>query len=1576
MAQPGSSSRPGLSSTCDPTSLAKIQILLVPIQLPGSPLSSQQFDYWSHLFRSRTSLRSDDLSTSHAASLNGSGPSGPSHGAARSSTGVSGHSTSRSRFSPNSNTGSISKGPGAGLVNHVHLSYAAHPPARHLSSLSLLRISMFPLIVIGVALKPTSGDLGESIEGYSVDGGDTSGGSAQANGQSTDGHAGNTGSMRVFDEAVHALFPPSSPFPLVKRLVLVPPKHPSHLSRGSESKPVRRPAESNDALDRKGKFVERDVLEAPWDNEETWIIKFLGGVVGDVLGELGDLVTAMETPQGLKTLSATLLPSLTSNPSSISHQTLESLAEEPSFPNGDRPRRPSTTTPYPVSHSPIEGLGIGISLKRSLTPGGRPTSIAAPSLPPLQTNAIASSSRDSTPTTTTSSSSNPFRRTSGIPSAFTRSSSAASLAPPANPNPFPASTSKYTTASLVGLAGGRLLKLLGDMYLLAGMYTDAVKCFDDGAERCRSVGDVLWEALAREGRAVAGMGEAWEGRDGSEMTQPFPNSPIPIEILTHLLSSLACLSRAPLPYPSTILSPSPQAISGSLSFATPSSPNPSIVGTGEGLLAYLHTSLSLRISHFLLIIWASSGWGSIALSSLFSHTIPRSFPPSLSPEESRDASARQRRHRFLLSLHQKSQLDRQAMFAHAEGALQPHHRALTKAEQVALHTEVVWLARWLDLPRKEAFFSRELVKRIGELIVESREESRRRGQAGFSRTKSAIPLNDTNGSTPASQSVAPRQRESTEGNQSVIMLFERAMNSMGLDVLSLSTSDGKRTTLRQTGTEQVKPPRFGWPELQVEMIKEGISVADSLPDQVGVIRLCMTALRELHMYLNPGSQGVLAKMLPNALAVVRRRGMPLENLRWWLPGLTVLSIELTNLPPNRLPLEHSREEIATDKGRDPFLYNPRLRAAEAGKTVLIAKEQTDVYVTLRNPFAFNLEIQDMSLITAGIEFVVTPLSVSLAPQSIQSVRIVGIASTAGSLQIKGVRLRLGDGSACDILLPVVDDAERKRIVKHKSRAMMDFAKTKVQGLDARYTGTTEPEPPITDPSSERWLECRVVDEQPLVWIKKSSLTHGTIMLYDGEASFIRLTLENTSTIPVDFVKLSFDDSSSRAARALISEGELTPQHAHELEWDILHRPVLTWDDDGESNIPPGGRTTISVKCLGKVGCTDGTIRIDYGYLKRSGDTSSVPNSFQTRQMTFPVIFTVYHTLEPHSLDIVRFVPPNSPVESKDTEVVGLFAEQNDYLSPLPTPRTPGTPRIREMEKESLKEVMKSEMDASHCLFGLYVSNVYGVPFEVSLSRKGSGAQEAPLTTTRLVPPGATERLLIPLPRLSLPSSTTSQPIPSLSDRQYVVDKSTRTPAQIQEERQLFWYREELLKTVSATWIEPGSKRQGFMSLRDQVFTASLLEVYRSDDLEIEIEISSRDAERLITGEFIDITVRLTNRLEIPYQPFVRLEALPTLNSEPSWAQSTPARRPPSGAPPVHNLKNVILDGCLGQVLPLIQPGESSTHSLSAIFLAAGSYSFRAAVDEVVFQARDSGDEVKPPPRVRFSPLVTVNVMTE
>lgn len=214
-------------------------------------------------------------------------------------------------------------------------------------------------------------------------------------------------------------------------------------------------------------------------------------------------------------LSGTLLPSLSSAMPSPSHP------QSPASPAAAARSRPqsansASSRPSSLVHSnslPIVPSSPGHGgAARTLTPGGRPTSIQNPSAPPIQASAIAPAP---SPVQT---SSNPFRRSGVLSSPFNRSSSAnanASANVAAALAKDIAGMAKYTTAPLAGIAGGRLLKLLGDMYLITGMYADAIKCYDDGAERARSVGDVLWEALAREGRAVAGVGEAWETRDGS-----------------------------------------------------------------------------------------------------------------------------------------------------------------------------------------------------------------------------------------------------------------------------------------------------------------------------------------------------------------------------------------------------------------------------------------------------------------------------------------------------------------------------------------------------------------------------------------------------------------------------------------------------------------------------------------------------------------------------------------------------------------------------------------------------------------------------------------------------------------------------------------------------------------------------------------------------------------------------------------------------------------------------------------------------------------------------------------------------
>ncbi|ORY31418.1 TRAPP II complex [Naematelia encephala] len=605
---------------------------------------------------------------------------------------------------------------------------------------------------------------------------------------------------------------------------------------------------------------------------------------------------------------------------------------------------------------------------------------------------------------------------------------------------------------------------------------------------------------------------------------------------------------------------------------------------------------------------------------------------------------------------------------------------------------------------------------------------------------------------------------------------------------------------------------------------------------------------------------------------------------------------------------------------------------------------------------------------------------TIPASSVQTVRVAGVASSPGILTMRGVSLRLTDGSATDVLLPVIDEKDREKRDKRKSRAGIDGGKVKHFGIDARFA---QHEASIHDQVEDKYLECEVVVEQPWVWIKKTNMTHGTVMLYNGESSTIRLTLENSSSVPVDFIKLSFDDSSARDVQTLINEGDLSPEHAYELEWDVLNRPVFVWENEQDTAIAPGGKLTLSVRCLGKVGCTDGSIRIDYGYISRPNPIST-SNAFYTRQITFPVLFTVYHTLEPHALDLTRLVSP-----SKSSSASNGLQVPNGHSRPSTPTLSRRQTGFTAIEDDPLRSMLDDKADGSEwCLLGLGVRNVYGVPFEIRLGRR-KGAQRGNEDAAdwdpevrRLVPPGASERILFPVRRCALPEQVISQRIPSLTDRQYIVDKSKKSAEVVARERELFWYREELLNMLQATWIEPGSKRSGQLSLRDQIFSPALLDVFKTDDVDISLDILDRQGNKNIeSNDFVDLCVKVTNRLERPFRPLIHIEPLSSSSTDSSWASASttpapiPPRRPPSS---IHTQnqphRNILFDGTLTNLFPLLQPGQTGQRQVGVVFLASGTYAFRAAVEEV----RSGDNRAKigdgDAPNLRFSPIRRVKVV--
>lgn len=104
--------------------------------------------------------------------------------------------------------------------------------------------------------------------------------------------------------------------------------------------------------------------------------------------------------------------------------------------------------------------------------------------------------------------------------------------------------------------------------------------------------------------------------------------------------------------------------------------------------------------------------------------------------------------------------------------------------------------------------------------------------------------------------------------------------------------------------------------------------------------------------------------------------------------------------------------------------------------------------------------------------------------------------------------------------------------------------------------------------------------------------------------------------------------------------------------------------------------------------TNGCVFISYGYLHRPQSNLSRPSEiFHTRQVSYPVLVTVYHMLECHNMDIFPLV-------------VGDYEAR----------KTPANKR----------QALFNDVEEGWCLFTIDVRNTYGLPFEVTLERTQKG----------------------------------------------------------------------------------------------------------------------------------------------------------------------------------------------------------------------------------------------------------------
>lgn len=147
-------------------------------------------------------------------------------------------------------------------------------------------------------------------------------------------------------------------------------------------------------------------------------------------------------------------------------------------------------------------------------------------------------------------------------------------------------------------------------------------------------------------------------------------------------------------------------------------------------------------------------------------------------------------------------------------------------------------------------------------------------------------------------------------------------------------------------------------------------------------------------------------------------------------------------------------------------------------------------------------------------------------------------------------------------------------------------------------------------------------------------------------------------------------------------------------------------------------------------------------------------------------------------------------------------------------------------------------------------------------------------------------LVMAIKKILIDEALRSEPIPTLSDKQFVVAQSSLSQREEQAQRELFWYREELFKCVRGRWREvklsnsstkfstyvgpkTGGVRSGVLSFRAQRMTLPMLEAFRKEIAHITLTllsthelsegVPSRGAQFYPqANEFVQLTMKVTN----------------------------------------------------------------------------------------------------------------------
>ncbi|QPG73633.1 hypothetical protein FOA43_000945 [Brettanomyces nanus] len=624
-----------------------------------------------------------------------------------------------------------------------------------------------------------------------------------------------------------------------------------------------------------------------------------------------------------------------------------------------------------------------------------------------------------------------------------------------------------------------------------------------------------------------------------------------------------------------------------------------------------------------------------------------------------------------------------------------------------------------------------------------------------------------------------------------------------------------------------------------------------------------------------------------------------------------------------------REDMSKTEAKDIRYWDQQvlqnIEFRNESNDYLVQNELSDALITVRNPFAFDIEISGLQVCSADDTFSLTTqlnsrrqnlisiqynVPILLRPRTTVSVPIFLVPDSSGKLNLVGIMASI---CGCDTqLFKTMDDQSNED----------DNAGNRMKCKSISLKNTLDV---VKQPMSKtRVWSVNVIYEQPLLKLVEVKLSNKWILLLEGECKKFDITLKNYSHVEINNMVSTFIDSTIEPLNQLLTNKNLSPNEVYEIEYYLIKKKPFQILNKKEMQYIKGNNSfNLAMEIWGKRGVKEAKLILEYSH-KRKEDTF---NEYDfTRSITIPVNVSVYPSVELVGCDII-------PLSSRTKVSTNNHGDCWTYLE--------------KMTSQSYKM-------SDFCLLALDFLNSWTEEMEVTVQCLLTGSTNADFQEQNgpIVPlpedsfnmrlnlrSKKSVRVLIPIKRMDFTEEMLNQRIPSLRNKQFIYDSRTPLAEQVFI-KHAFWYRDELLKRIRACWKIPDkvensvyAGRFGTIDLRSIRFSSKMVSILEVEKIGLNIQLLDTqekeiDSDAVQLNTFYTLRVILKNRNDTAV--FGMLRHLPVCRGS-----GTPLEK--------KVLFNGVLQKSIGKEL---KPGESRQFDLGIVFLEKGEYEWGALFDEM------------------------------